>query len=1274
MDFIQWQSSMHWGNAMTRDLVANITTDTPDKNIKLSRPAPGLACNMRIPGTVQFSFAISYYNDVIPYNNGFCALNNNDILLLCSSGPDITYGSVSSGAKIVTIIEEKGIFTTQQVFGIDNDNNIWSQILNGQSVNIAYFPTSVSDMSGSGTPLRAAPTQAYSLFSVGGSSNILLLRMANGVFESNFTISTVGVQHMRTLTMKDSFVTIWLDDSYALQGHFFYVNGTHKQSQIYDMYNLCWAGDQDLGCSRYAYGVLSNYSVVFSWINNQAIYRQAFNQVGKVLYNHISILGFFAGTPVIGTFYDDSFLIGHIQIQPQQVTIRLFDRYNTEIASTNIKLQSGQVRLLGIKTYQDKSFSIIWSDYSSSNTWIKTFNSLITPSAAISFSNTVALTSTESTTQSITEIKTKTISEELTYSGTLSLSYVLSKTETLSQSQSEEMSRSKTSSNTDFITTTQTISQSKSEVQTESVTQHCNHEEVVFLNSVKISTNAYDMKLAYFTNGSYIALWSINTEDTIKLVAQSFTNNSKPINTQTVVAAHPYISFFNVATFDNGSFVGAYSFFTSSVSLYKTAIQYYDQNFKAFAPFYLTVSRDHNGEFALQTLGSAFVIAYVQELNYIMIQKYSFGRNTSIYDVNRTVCTFSSMTLLLDAVPPYSTFLLVHSHYYSGSSTVVIRYDSTTGKHLDTIPGPMSDIAVVKDDFISKNRFVLAWQEASDKCEDSTPSFMQTYNRYGPIDQDVEVSSDININAQTLKDLVINSIDRTVLFSNKNTLTIRWFHNDGFVAAQTRFIQAPRDIKGNLIPQGNKNHLMVSYVSGTTAFIDQYELDAVCTQTATQFSTSTSNTLSLSKRITEPPINFFGNATKLNGNNTNATNPLIYYFPDGALVSLWQEFTPSNVTLILQAFRANGNKIGNTTQIFQAPCFGKARLEVFQDGRFVVAFSTLNTAKSDYQISAQYFSSSYKRIGSPIFLMSSSGHNLGNFDIAAVQNEVLLFSIIVATMNDSYLVTKNFQYYNGTLTLKYSTQHTVCNSPIIAIQVAQSSNNNRVVVAWSMLDNQGIFLQSYNVTSGVPNLGKVINVKSNPTQIQVDFFSNGNYLLAWQESQNCYQNNDLKSFVQIYANDTYSIISNKEISGLNNGDTVMQLQTVKPIDKNDYLAVFTTYNYASKVSTTLTTKIFATNNGALIKTGASVFDGLIANVDAIATTYVNKSSKILLSTVFSVVSGKGCEFFYGSYTNPPDDIVLNNDCNESVIASTTVLCISNCQSLSAIGDSYDNEV
>ena len=300
----------------------------------------------------------------------------------------------------------------------------------------------------------------------------------------------------------------------------------------------------------------------------------------------------------------------------------------------------------------------------------------------------------------------------------------------------------------------------------------------------------------------------------------------------------------------------------------------------------------------------------------------------------------------------------------------------------------------------------------------------------------------------------------------------------------------------------------------------------------------------------------------ISNNITNAASPLIAYFKDGTSVAIWQQFTAeSNITLVAQAYDADNLKIGDNTYIASSLVFGSTKLKAFQDGSYVVAYSTLTTAASNYKIYAQYFNSSYQNIAKPFYLMSSAFNNRGIFDIDVTTN-----SLIVATGTDKQTLT--VKAFNKEGYQNYVAHLPVCMPALMTIEINVSPTEEYAALTWSARNNQGIFTQRYNVTDW-STIGTLRNIPSAPTFVKTAFLSSEYQMISWQES---YEHNNAASFVQILDHQgdrydacvqisgPYNDMSPCALSGVNGEESNTQLQAVQPLNEENYVAIFVTYS------------------------------------------------------------------------------------------------------------------
>ena len=351
--------------------------------------------------------------------------------------------------------------------------------------------------------------------------------------------------------------------------------------------------------------------------------------------------------------------------------------------------------------------------------------------------------------------------------------------------------------------------------------------------------------------------------------------------------------------------------------------------------------------------------------------------------------------------------------------------------------------------------------------------------------------------------------------------------------------------------------------------------------------------------LEEPSPSLFSNITILNNNNTNATTPSMSYFQDGSSVAIWQQFTgENNITLVAQVYNSNNAKIGNNTYVAYSPVFGSTKLKTFQDGSYVVVYSTLATMLSDYRIYAQYFNATYHSTGRPILLMNSTRYNQGIFDI-----DVTNSSLIIATMTDKKtLTTKKFN--NNQQEPIYTTQTSACITQLVNIEIDVSPIQDSAVLSWSPLNDQGIFTQRYNTTDG-SEIGTQSNIPSIPIFFMTKFFVNGYYAISWQESYGCDQQTEMASFVQIMDNIGNPFGNETQLSGQNQNESLMLLQSVEPLDDQFYLAMLTSYNYnfTDNTTSTVVTTIILDMNGAVFMINTTIMDGFIPAISTQMMVY-----------------------------------------------------------------------
>jgi hypothetical protein len=297
------------------------------------------------------------------------------------------------------------------------------------------------------------------------------------------------------------------------------------------------------------------------------------------------------------------------------------------------------------------------------------------------------------------------------------------------------------------------------------------------------------------------------------------------------------------------------------------------------------------------------------------------------------------------------------------------------------------------------------------------------------------------------------------------------------------------------------------------------------------------------------------NTQSINTTNAEIKDFQITFFKNGNYVTLWKSIKHDTIDLVANVFRNDNQKI-TTLDIISHPYIGNIAVHAYNYTNFLVAWSTLATSASDWQISLgnYHYHLSTNTFTKQIIQVPEKSPKFfkGKFAFTIHYNNIFI-SIIT---NVNTILTTKYKLVREIVENTLQNTETECFRKPLDI-ISKIASDDTIAVAWN--NPEAIFIQHYyGNTLTLKGIRYSISVKSLKLFIDI---SNTTTLIGWESRQDaCYHVQQNKQYNDYYVrviNRGHNMLS--KITQVNYAITTVLYQ-INIINSNVYGTSLITYN------------------------------------------------------------------------------------------------------------------
>jgi len=229
-------------------------------------------------------------------------------------------------------------------------------------------------------------------------------------------------------------------------------------------------------------------------------------------------------------------------------------------------------------------------------------------------------------------------------------------------------------------------------------------------------------------------------------------------------------------------------------------------------------------------------------------------------------------------------------------------------------------------------------------------------------------------------------------------------------------------------------------------------------------------------------------------------------FINGYSVFIWADVNQYCPYYEIKAtiYDENHNLVIENYSLARLNAIQSLKVGTFNDNSMVVLWSMYAETDNNYHIMASYLRPTNNTVGNLLDIISYDGR----FDLEVFPaNKSILVSYI---QNSTSLVAQKFEFGTNAFNNKYTVVRSLSNPYIMFdVEVAQDQSFD---IVWS--DGSAIYAQRYNANGSM--LAGLVNITASPVSLKSDMFSDGSYVIAWNETNTTSQTSSI--FARMFSN------------------------------------------------------------------------------------------------------------------------------------------------------------